>query len=55
MAYSSSPPRDGAHSMLLIFLMVAAVYSLDPLLHSSSSPRGGARVTLLFFLNHDIS
>ena len=41
MTCSSSPPGDGVRSMLLIFLMEATVYSLDPLLLFSSrwSPR----------------
>ena len=50
--YSSSPPRDGVHSMLLIIVMEATVYSLEPLIQSSSPPRGGARVTHTLFLNH---
>mgnify|MGYP001046197044 CR=1 FL=1 len=53
MAYSFSPPCDGVCIMLLIIVMEATVYSLEPLLQSSSSPRGGARVTRPLFLNHD--
>ena len=52
MAYSSSPPYGGVRNILLIFVLKAAVYSLDPLLHSSSSPRGGAHVTPPLLLNH---
>ena len=38
MAYSSSPPSNGVRSMLLIIVMEATVYSLEPLLHSSTPP-----------------
>ena len=53
MAYSFSPPCDGVRIMLLIIVMEAIVYSLEPLLQSSSSPHGGARVTIPLFLIHD--
>ena len=53
MAYSFSPPCDGVCIMLLIIMMEATVYLLEPLIQSSSSPQGGARVTHPLFLNHD--
>ena len=38
MAYSSSPPHNGVRNMLLIIVMEATVYSLEPLLQSSNPP-----------------
>ena len=36
--YSSSPPRNGVRIMLLIIVMEATVYSLEPLLQSHTHP-----------------
>ena len=38
MVYSSSPPCDVVRIMLLVIVMKATVYLLEPLIQSSSPP-----------------